>query len=331
MPGRSAMSKHVPSRLESQIARDILELIRSQDWPPGHRLREQILADRFGVSRTPVRTALHLLARSGALRFEPRRGFALARPADELVEAGAALTPSANEALYRRLATDHLGGAIGRSFTETELVRRYAVSRTLLLAVLARMAEEGLVERGKGREWRFRPTLDSRAAHAQSYAFRLLLEPAAMLLPTFRAGRPALLRMRQRHDRLLKSPRPRRSQELFDLDADFHEMIARFSGNPFCRSAVHNQNQLRRLVEYSGYGNHRRVKAWIGEHLAVIDALLRNEMDAAAALLRRHLANARRQPVHIPRRRRPQFAEPPREAAASVSPARRAKDRRPRR
>jgi DNA-binding GntR family transcriptional regulator len=323
------MSKHIPSRLESRIARDILELIRSEDLQPGHRLREQSLADRFGVSRTPVRTALHLLARSGALVFVPRRGFALARPAEEVVEAEATLTPSAGEALYERLAADHLSGALAQSFTETELVRRYGVSRTVVLAALARMAEEGLVERGKGRDWRFRPTLDTGASRAQSYAFRLIVEPASILLPTFRAQRAGLNRMRERHERLLRSRRPPRSQELFDLDADFHEMIARFSGNLFCLSAIHNQNQLRRLVEYSGYDDRRRIKAWIGEHLAVIEALSRNAREEAAGLLRRHLVKARRQPVRIGRLRRAQREA--RAAAAALTPPRRATGgRRPR-
>lgn len=314
------MSKHVPSRLESQIARDILELIRTQDLQPGYRLREQSLADRFGVSRTPVRVALHLLARSGALASAPRRGFILIRSAEDAIGAAARLTPSTSEALYRRLATEHLAGDLGPTFTETELTRRYGVSRTVLLAVLARLAEDGLVERGKGREWRFRPTLDTRAAHAQSYAFRAMLEPASILLPGFRTNRSVLLRMRQRHERLLRPRGAGRSQQLFELDADFHEMIARFSRNPFCLSAVRNQNQLRRLVEYSGYDNRRRITAWIGEHLAVIDALLLDAREDAASLLRRHLANAARQPVRIPKRRQ---AIGGREAAASLTPARR--------
>jgi len=320
------MSKQVPSRLEAQIARDILELIASQDLQPGHRLREQAMANRFGVSRTPVRVALHLLARSGVLATAPRRGFMLAGPAEQVVGA-ARLTPSASDALYRRLATDHLAGELGPAFTETGLVRRYGVSRTLLLAVLARLAEDGLVERGKGREWRFRPTLDTRAAHAQSYAFRAMLEPGAILLPSFRAKRSVLQDMRQRHERLLQSRAAVHSQQLFELDADFHEMIARFSHNPFCLSVMRNQNQLRRLVEYSGYDNRRRVKAWLGEHLAVIDALLRGARDEAAALLRGHLANAARQPVHIATARQADRGR----AAAALNPPRRKEDGRRRR
>jgi DNA-binding GntR family transcriptional regulator len=41
---------------------------------PGQRLDEVTLADRFGVSRTPVREALQQLALSGMIELRPRRG-----------------------------------------------------------------------------------------------------------------------------------------------------------------------------------------------------------------------------------------------------------------
>ncbi|WP_127090891.1 GntR family transcriptional regulator [Aquabacter cavernae] len=41
---------------------------------PGQRLDEASLAERFGVSRTPIREALILLAASGLVEIRPRRG-----------------------------------------------------------------------------------------------------------------------------------------------------------------------------------------------------------------------------------------------------------------
>ena len=53
------------------------EMILSGEIPPSTKLREIPLADRLGVSRTPVRLALGILAREGLLDHEPRRGFSV--------------------------------------------------------------------------------------------------------------------------------------------------------------------------------------------------------------------------------------------------------------
>ena len=49
------------------------------EMPPGHRLEEQGLAERYGVSRTPVREVLRDLAARGLVEFVPRRGAVVAQ------------------------------------------------------------------------------------------------------------------------------------------------------------------------------------------------------------------------------------------------------------
>ena len=61
-------------RLAEQIADAILE----GEYAPGARLDEQRLADRFDVSRTPVREALRRLGASGLIDLRPRRGAVVA-------------------------------------------------------------------------------------------------------------------------------------------------------------------------------------------------------------------------------------------------------------
>ena len=53
------------------------ELILSGEFPAASKLRETHLATLLGVSRTPVRLALGILAREGLLDHEPRRGFSV--------------------------------------------------------------------------------------------------------------------------------------------------------------------------------------------------------------------------------------------------------------
>lgn len=61
--------------LRYEIEREILSGLLL----PGDRLDEQSLADRFAVSRTPVREALSRLASSGFVELRPRQGAVVAR------------------------------------------------------------------------------------------------------------------------------------------------------------------------------------------------------------------------------------------------------------
>jgi DNA-binding GntR family transcriptional regulator len=62
-------------RLLPQVARLIREMIVSGEAPGNTALRTEHLADRFGVSATPVREALMSLSGEGLVELRPGRGF----------------------------------------------------------------------------------------------------------------------------------------------------------------------------------------------------------------------------------------------------------------
>lgn len=283
-----------PTRLQASTASRLLDLVRRDDMPAGQRLGEERLAASLGVSRTSVRGALRILETQDIVEAWPRRGYRLRQPG-RAIKVNGDLPVSRDETLYMRIARDRLAGLLPASATETDLMRRYGIGRHLVLAALALLSEEGIVHRGRGREWEFRPILKSRRARQESYDFRLILEPAALLLPTFRIVKPDLVRMRNRQTDLLGSINGSGIawREVFHADASFHELLAGFSGNSFVLSAVRQQNRSRRLLEYQSYPNAARVRAWCGEHIAVIDALLDGDQELAAARLTKHLENAR--------------------------------------
>jgi GntR family transcriptional regulator, vanillate catabolism transcriptional regulator len=57
------------------VALRLREMILRGELPPGERLGEEALAERLGVSRTPIRQALPALAREGLLAAAGRRGY----------------------------------------------------------------------------------------------------------------------------------------------------------------------------------------------------------------------------------------------------------------
>lgn len=52
----------------------VRKAIVSNEFPVGHRLREEALAERYSTSRTPAREALQRLASEGFVEFIPRSG-----------------------------------------------------------------------------------------------------------------------------------------------------------------------------------------------------------------------------------------------------------------
>lgn len=64
-------------RVDSRVAQRIRELIVEGSLPPGSRVAEAAIAERLGVSRTPVRNALPALASEGLLEPAGKRGYAV--------------------------------------------------------------------------------------------------------------------------------------------------------------------------------------------------------------------------------------------------------------
>jgi DNA-binding GntR family transcriptional regulator len=80
-------SQHiVRSSLHDTLVSHLRELILKGELRPGDKLPEQMLCDRFGVSRTPMREAVKVLAAEGVLRLQINRGAIVAETTPEDIE-----------------------------------------------------------------------------------------------------------------------------------------------------------------------------------------------------------------------------------------------------
>ena len=62
-----------------EVVRQIRDLILDGALGPGEQLTEVAMAQRIGVSRTPIRDALNTLATEGLLIYLPNRGYIVRR------------------------------------------------------------------------------------------------------------------------------------------------------------------------------------------------------------------------------------------------------------
>ncbi|MDD3353029.1 GntR family transcriptional regulator [Zoogloea sp.] len=67
-------SRIAPLALYQEVAERLRQRIFSHELPPGTWVDEQALAAQYGISRTPLREALKVLAAEGLVTLKPRRG-----------------------------------------------------------------------------------------------------------------------------------------------------------------------------------------------------------------------------------------------------------------
>jgi DNA-binding GntR family transcriptional regulator len=125
----------LPNLIDQVYAR-ILAGITDRTLPPGHRIRQNELAEKLGVSRQPVSHALHLLHRQGLVAESGRRGFEVTRldptRIRQLYEVRGAI-----DALAARLAAQRAGAdAAGRAQLEAALRAGRAIDQRTKLAEL---------------------------------------------------------------------------------------------------------------------------------------------------------------------------------------------------
>src|SRR5262249_11455973 len=159
--------------------------------------------------------------------------------------------------------------------------------------VLHRMAADLVIERNPGHGWRFGPAfrLDE-PEKSSSIRFRLMIEPAGLLEPGYSLDRARARLVRQDHEAIIATPRTKLSSisifHFYEMNAEFHELLAAGTGNPFLVQVIQQQNRLRRLVVYNWVYPLERIIESCLEHMEILTAVEKQDMERASALMRHH-------------------------------------------
>ena len=79
-PGEGGGSERIERRtLHDEVLDRLRDMIQEGELRAGERIPERALCDRFGISRTPLREALKVLATEGLIDLLPNRGAAVSR------------------------------------------------------------------------------------------------------------------------------------------------------------------------------------------------------------------------------------------------------------
>jgi DNA-binding GntR family transcriptional regulator len=282
--------------IHAPLAARVLDLLAADQLAVGSHLAAQNLADRLGVSRTPINEALRVLQGRGLLTREANRGYFVAVPiaaeADRLRDELVRDEPDVVTHAYFQLAEDRLRGEVPDTFSEVWLRNRCGLTPAQVNAVLGRMAQEGWVQKKNGYGWTFSPMLTTPDSLLQSYRLRLALEPAALLEPGYRLDPDVLARCRAAEHHLLDGGiGADTADQLHDRGVRFHEALVEGSGNPFFIETIRRVNRVRRLLSYRSMKDRARYEQHCAQHLHVLDLIAQDRLQDASEALRDHLGH----------------------------------------
>jgi len=145
--GRTALAVEITNRLRQMILEGQLD--------PGEKINEKRLTEQFGVSRTPLREALKVLASEGLLNLIPHRGAVITRQSDaELDEVFRVL--AALEGLAGELAAEQADDStlqeivrltqdLRRSFEQSDRPTYFRINQAIHNAILAATGNDTLM------------------------------------------------------------------------------------------------------------------------------------------------------------------------------------------
>ncbi len=281
------------SALTERLAQKIVGLIDTGNIAPGAHLSVPRLAESFDVSRSPVREALVYLEQKGVLQQKLNRGFFVKEDYAPQQHDEAAPADGSDLPEYYQLAEDWLQDNIDAEVTELYLMKRYNLTKSQLSTLLARGISEGWVERKQGYGWRFLPVAKTKAALENIFSFRMVIEPMAILEPTFNAPQEKIDEIRRELEMLLDNGIERLSPKQLQLAGyRFHETVIAFSNNPFFEISQRNVNRMRMLMDYRIMDDRSRYYAEVNDHMRLLALIESGQRIEASYMMKQHLAVA---------------------------------------
>ncbi|KPA20283.1 putative HTH-type transcriptional regulator YjjM [Shimia sp. SK013] len=254
------------------------------------------LTQRLGISRTTVRAVLTQLNESGIIQWSGRTKTVLRKPvpSDYFAQEETLSTSARVETLFMEFI---LGGDLkpGTILHESEMVREFGASTSVLRECLIKFSRFGLIEKEPNRHWVLR-------GFTQDFAIELFDVREMFELRAFQslvnAGPDAttftqLIALDKAHEKIIRNidaeylnfPR---------LDEQFHRILLDGLSNRF----IDDFFELVSVIFHYHYrwnkkDEHERNLVAAQQHLAVIRALAAGDKDGAIDLFQTHLNAAR--------------------------------------
>lgn len=192
------------------------------------------------------------------------------------------------EQAYRYLRTQILTGNIppGSKLVESQMAKRWKISRSPLREAIRRLEQEGLVVTYNGVTHLFEP---SRKDFEDLYELRTALEPMAARLAARYMTADALQQLEAVLESTDKYLAAGAMDPFIESNAKFHDLIAESSGNRRLRKAMEDISVLARYYRYICFKVFQRYVDSAEEHWRIYRALLAHDEDLAWLEMKKHI------------------------------------------
>ena len=280
------------TKLQYDLLLSLIDKLRANKIKKGSILNESIIAEYFHVSRTPLRKVLEYLSRENICEKIPNKGFILLIDSEDIESFEAYNTQKSNqELLYLKLLMDIFLNKIGPSFSENEIQKRYSVTKNEARSTLKLMENDEICSRSPGYKWQLNGVFNTLERHSESYRCRIVFEPAGLLEPTWNLKREKLEACRDKHIKAISHPESIDAIQLYNLSAEFHELLAECSGNRFFLNNMQKHNRLRKAADLISMYFKSSVRRSCQRRLDILELVLTHDNKAASDKLIELLEN----------------------------------------
>jgi DNA-binding GntR family transcriptional regulator len=312
--GRGIMQKPAPDSETTrpaphyvEITRVLAAAIQSGSLADGTVLTEGPVADLFGTSRTPVRTAFTQLLDDKLIRRFEGRGFVVGtarttRPERRQLtppmlglDPGERTEPRPDAArLIESRFQKNLAGALPFGLyriNEQAAADHFGVSRNIVRDLLGRFRDRGLVRKDLRSHWVIGPLTARDVAHF--FTIRARLEPLALLESAPKTSPAELERMRAALADALAGRIALDAERCAALEQDLHVTLLARCANPHLLRMI-RQTQVAMVVNrvFADHVGARPFEIGLREHEMVLEFLVRKSPAAAAQVLQEHVSLA---------------------------------------
>ena len=282
----------------------LLDCIANGSLPEGAVIKEGPLASVFGVSRAPVRRALHLLEQERVLTPAKGQGFVVGAGAETGVldvptlkkifdDQTEVARTSTWESIFDSILLDVANCLPFGTFriSETIACDHFSVGRTALREGLGKLQDKGFLEKSNRSHWTAGP-LTARDIH-EAFEIRRLLEPTALResAPSFEKGF-----IRELHSKVIRAAENldnTSAETIESIEDDLHSVLLKRCSNRRLLESI-ERNQFTFIVNRIFRRNFglKSDRSALEDHAHILEQLLKGQTDVACSMLAAHLGNA---------------------------------------